>query len=285
MESINGISFIKNLVIKAGQELPEQIIALIKDTINEDIEKNEKERLKILLENAEIAKKERRPICQDTGIVNVFLFLPEGSKLPFFFKEAINRAVEEAYREAGFRASTVTTPIGLRKNPGTNRPAFIKIIDNENDDKVRLVVMPKGAGSENASFVKMYLPTVSEEDLLLDLSNEIAKRAPFSCPPIIVGVSIGGTFDSAPLNAKLALLNAGRYESDFGKKLKEMINTTGIGAFGLGGKITALDVQVNFEPTHIASLPVAVSMSCHALRFAEAVFEIEEWEKISFLEF
>jgi fumarate hydratase subunit alpha len=282
LKSVNGVSLIKDLVIKAGLELPEHIIALIRNTIDEDIDDRERERLGILLENAQIAKDERRPICQDTGVVTVFLFLPEGAKLPLFFKEASNMAVEKAYREAGFRASTVSMPIGIRKNPGTNLPAFIKIIDAENDENVRLVVMPKGAGSENASFMKMYLPTVSEEELLRDLSSEIAKRVPFSCPPVIVGVSIGGTFDSAPLNAKLALFDAGRFSSDFGKELKEMINRTGIGAFGLGGKITALDVQVRFEPTHIASLPVAVSMSCHALRFAEAVFTLEEWQNISF---
>lgn len=278
----SGFEILKNLIIKAGTELPNPVIDLIELAKENETEKKAKDRLQILIENAKIAKEEKRPICQDTGVLSVYLFLPEGAKLPLFFKETCDAAVEEAYKEAGFRFSTVSFPIGQRKNPGTNRPAFIKVIDAGQKDSVRIVVMPKGAGSENSSFIKMYLPTINESDLLRDLSEEIAKRAASSCPPVIAGVSIGGTFEGAALNAKLALLDAGLFKTDFGETLKNLVNEASIGPFGLGGKTTALDVQVRFEPAHIASLPVAVAMSCHALRYAEVTFSLEEWEEITF---
>ncbi|MCX7831919.1 MAG: fumarate hydratase [Actinobacteria bacterium] len=278
----NAYQIFKKEVIKANTVLPQPVRNLLNRAIEEEDNKDAIKRLKILIENALIAEEEKRPICQDTGIVNVFVFLPEGVCLPEGFYGTLNMSIYDAYKESGFRFSTVNPPIIDRRNDMTNKPAFLKIIDAGFSDVVRIVFMPKGAGSENASFIKMFKPTTSFDDLLEDLSKRIVEKARFSCPPVIAGISIGGTFDSAPLKAKLSLLEAGLYTSEIAKEIKERINKSGIGPFGLGGLTTALDVTVNLEPTHIASLPVAVSMSCHALRYSICEFKINEWQDLKF---
>lgn len=272
----------KKEIIKANTLLPEAVKILLNRALEEETNKEAVKRLKILIENALIAEEEKRPICQDTGVLNVFVFLPEGACLPEGFYETLNMAVYDAYKESGFRFSTVNPPIIDRRNDMTNRPAFLKVIDAGFSDVVKIVFMPKGAGSENSSFIKMYNPTTPFDELLEDLSREIIKKTRFSCPPVIAGISFGGTFDSAPLKAKLSLLEAGLYSSEMAKEIKERINKSGIGPFGLGGLTTALDVTVSLEPTHIASLPVAVSMSCHALRYSIYEFKIDEWQNLEF---
>lgn len=272
----------KEAIIRANTVLPEPVRKLLASAVEKEEYAVIKRRLEVLLENAEIAEKEKRPVCQDTGLMNVFLFLPEGAVLPDGFFSTVNRALKDAYKEAGFRFSTVNPPVINRKNPMTNEPAFLKVIDAGAVDTVKVVFMPKGAGSENASFVKMFKPTASFACIIDEISREIAKKAMFSCPPVIAGVCIGGTFDSAPLKAKISLLDTGVLESEAGIEIRERINSSNIGPFGLGGKTTALSVQVAFEPTHIASLPVAVSMSCHALRYSVLEFSLDEWFKLKF---
>jgi len=273
---------IKAAIIRANTVLPEPLLSLISVAVEEENDPRVKTRLRILLENARIAAGEKRPICQDTGLLNAFLFLPEGCELKRGLKEVLDHAVFEAYREGGFRFSTVNPPLLQRRNPGTNQPVFLKVVPVQNSRKVRLVLMPKGAGSENASFIMMLKPTTPYEEVVRIVAAEIIKKALLSCPPVVAGVAVGGTFDSAPLNAKLSLLEAGVYETEFGKEVKEIVNKSGIGPFGLGGCTTALWITTSFEPTHMASLPVAVSMSCHALRYAELQFTLEEWKSLNF---
>lgn len=279
---MKGYEILKELIIKANTELPQPVLKLLQEAYEKAEEKNIKRRLQILLENAEIARKEKKPICQDTGLLNVFLFLPEGARYPEGFEDTLNKALYDAYFEGGFRFSTVNPPINGRKNPKTNKPPFLKIIPSGFAGKVRIVAMPKGAGSENVSFVKMFKPTTASDLLIDELVKLIVKKIRFSCPPVILGISIGGTFDSAPLKAKLSLLEAGKYETELGKAIAEKINLSEIGPFGLGGFPTVLSACISLEPTHIASLPVAVNFSCHALRYAEAEFTFDEWESLEF---
>lgn len=273
---------IKEAIIRANTVLPEPVLGAISAAAEEEKDPRAKTRLHILLENARIAAGEKRPICQDTGLLNAFLFLPEGCELKRGLKEALNRAVFEAYREGGFRFSTVNPPLLKRRNPGTNQPVFLKVVPVQESREIRLVLMPKGAGSENASFLMMLKPTTSYEEVVRTVAAEIIKKAPLSCPPVAAGVAVGGTFDSAPLNAKLSLLEVGIYETEFSREVKELVNESGIGPFGLGGSTTAFWITASFEPTHMASLPVAISMSCHALRYAELKFTLEEWESSGF---
>jgi fumarate hydratase subunit alpha len=280
--SADFFDLVKEAIIRANTVLPEPVLQLIERAIEAEEDIKARKRLEILLENARIAREKKRPICQDTGLLNVFLFLPEGSKLPLGFQHLLDRAVFEAYREGGFRFSTVNPPLLDRNNLGTNKPAFLKIIPVKEARVVKLVFMPKGAGSENASFILMLKPTTPYEEVVEQVAQTIIKKASSSCPPIIVGVSAGGTFDSAALKAKLSLLETGVYLSDFGLEILEAVNKSGIGPFGLGGSTTALWINTAFEPTHIASLPVAVSMSCHALRYAELEFDPQEWNTLEF---
>lgn len=272
----------KEQIVKANTVLPESVKRLIEISIESEEDKKARERLKILLKNAEIAEREKRPICQDTGVLNVFLFLPEGVPLPKGLENTVNLALRDAYLESGFRLSTVNPPVIERKNTGDNRPAFLKVMDSGLKDTVKMVFMPKGGGSENASFIKMFKPSTAIDSVIEEISRTVAKKAMFSCPPVIVGLSFGGTFDSAPLKAKISLLEAGKFETELGRTIRERVNSSQVGPFGLGGSTTVLAVTTEFEPTHIASLPVAVCMSCHALRYSVLEVPVDEWVKMKF---
>lgn len=232
--------------------------------------------LQILLENAAIAREQKRPICQDTGLLNIFIEIPSGWPVPEALLERAEKATAEAYREAGFRMSTVFPPVGERRNLGDNTPPFIKLFPVESNT-ARVTVMPKGAGSENVSFLMMLNPTVSEEEIADLIAKKVVGFAAKACPPLVLGICVGGTFDSAPVEAKKALLDEVSTTPGLGKEVKEKVNRSGIGPFGLGGRTTVLGVNVVERATHIASLPVAVSVSCHALRSASQRFDRKEW--------
>lgn len=233
----------------------------------------------ILIQNAEIAEKERIPICQDTGMAIVFLkigqdvHLTDGS-----LNEAVNRGVERGYTDNLLRASVVADPLYERKNTKTNTPAVIytEITDGE---KVEVEIMAKGFGSENKSAVKMLTMADGEKGVIDFVCDTVEKAGPNACPPFVIGVGIGGTFDYCALLSKKALLReAGTHHSDekFAKleeKLLERINELNIGPMGFHGKTTALAVNVEEAPTHIAGMPVAVNVCCHVCRHAKAVIE------------
>ena len=229
--------------------------------------------LGILVENAKVAERERLPICQDTGVAAVFLEIGEDVHITGGnVKDAVNLGVGKAYVDANLRKSIVADPI-MRKNTETNTPAFIHI-DIVGGDKVKIYVMPKGFGSENKSRTVMLNPTCTPEDII-DFCVETVKLAgPDGCPPYVLGVGIGGTLDTCTLMAKKALLRPIDEEStqehiaEMEKKIKEKVNSLDIGVMGLGGASTVMGVNVNEVPTHIAGLPVAVNVSCHALRSA-----------------
>lgn len=267
---------VMELCIKANIELGDDLIEAFEDAIESETSPRGKEILKELLENAKLAKIERLPICQDTGIVVVILEIPQdvifvGDGL----EEAINRGVRRGYRDGYFRSSVVSDPIH-RVNTGDNTPAIIHTKITKGD-KVVVKVVPRGGGSENMSGAMMLNPGDGMDKVKSYVVSHIRNVAPFSCPPLIVGVGIGGTFDACALVAKEALLrrigspNPDPKINRFEQEIKDEINRLGIGPAGLGGKTTALSVHITSLPTHIASLPVVISVGCHANRHKEAV--------------
>ena len=226
-------------------------------------------------ENYRIAREERVAICQDTGMA--VLFLEIGQDVHFMggvFEEAIHEGVRKAYAEGYLRKSVVSDPLFDRKNTGDNTPAVIhtRIVPG---DKVHLLATAKGFGSENMSAVKMLVAADGEEGVLRFIVDTVKKAGPNPCPPVIVGVGIGGTMEQAALMAKkmtarpLDTWNKDSRYRALEEKALRLINGLGIGPAGIGGRTTALKVNIEYAPTHIAGMPVALNMCCHAARHAE----------------
>lgn len=252
--------------------------------IKESLEKSRKEETfelagqvldKIIL-NSEIACKEEMPMCQDTGMACVFLEI--GQDVHFIggnLEEAINEGVRRGYEEGFLRKSVVEDPI-RRVNTKDNTPAII-YYDIVDGDKVKITLAPKGFGSENMSRIGMLKPSDGLEGVKNFIIETVKAAGPNPCPPMVVGVGIGGTFDKAAYLAKKALIrpintsNKDEFYKDLEIELLEKINKLGIGPQGFGGKTTALGINIETYPTHIAGLPVAVNINCHATRHKEAV--------------
>ncbi len=232
--------------------------------------------LESIKENIGIAEEGVFPLCQDTGMACVFLEIGQDVHLVGgSLNDAVNEGVRRGYTEGYLRKSIVADPL-RRTNTGDNTPAYIstEIVEG---DRVKITVAPKGFGSENMSAIKM-LPPSAGEDGVKDFVIETCEKAGANpCPPIVVGVGIGGTFDKAALMAKKALLlpvdgsNEDEYYAAMEKELLDRINDLGIGPQGFGGRTTALAVRVIAAPTHIAGLPVAVNVNCHVSRHKEAI--------------
>ncbi len=233
--------------------------------------------LQQLLENADIAAREEMPICQDTGLAVIFADVGQDVHIVGGdFTAAVNEGVRRGYVDGYLRKSSVAEPLFDRKNTGDNTPAVlhVRLVPG---DGLRLRLAPKGAGSENKSVVKMLVPADGIEGVRRVVLDAVLAAGPNSCPPMVVGVGLGGTMEVAALCAKraaardLASRNADPRYAAFEDELLEMVNRTGIGPQGLGGRTTALKVHVEWAPTHIASLPVAVNINCHAARHAEVL--------------
>lgn len=238
-----------------------------------------KEVLQRLLENAEIAQTEQVPICQDTGMAVIFADVGQQVFVEGDLEQAIHQGVREGYEQGYLRKSVVADPL-RRTNTGDNTPAIIhyRIVPG---DTITITVAPKGFGSENMSGIKMLKPSDGKEgvmDFVVELVNK-GKGNP--CPPIVVGVGIGGTMELAALLAKRALLlpvdhaNPDSFYGDMEQQLLTRINQSGIGPMGWGGNTTALGVNILTHPTHIAGLPVAVNISCHVTRHARETIQGE----------
>jgi fumarate hydratase subunit alpha len=267
---------IKKLSMDANYFLGEDVIDAIKAALPKEESPLGKEILNQILENAEIAKTDKMPLCQDTGLAAIFVELGqdvhvEGNS----FEEAIHEGIRQGYKEGFLRKSLVEDPL-RRKNTGDNTPAVIstRIVDG---DKIKITILPKGGGSENMSAVRMLKPSDGEEGVKSFVVETVKKAGGNPCPPIIVGVGIGGSFDKCAYLAKKALLrklgslHPDPYYAAIEKELLERVNNTGIGPQGLGGRITALAVHIEVHPCHIASLPVAVNTQCHSARHKEIV--------------
>ena len=233
--------------------------------------------LKQIIENDDIAAREKIAICQDTGMAVVFVELGQEVQIvDGDFNEAINRGVREAYTAGYLRKSVVSDPLFDRKNTKDNTPAIIHV-NIVPGDKVRITVTAKGFGSENMSSLKMLKPADGVEGVKRFVVETAINAGPNPCPPIIVGVGIGGTMEMAAILSKKAILRPiGQHNGDMRyaqleDEILEEINKSGIGPAGLGGRTTALAVHIEHFPTHIAGLPVAVNICCHASRHAETV--------------
>ena len=269
---VKGITkAVRDLCIETNILADEDVLGAFKTALQNEKSAVGREVLKTLIDNARIAKEEKLPICQDTGMAIVFLEIGQDVHLAGGdLEDAVNEGVRQGYKEGYLRKSVVKHPV-LRGNTGDNTPAVIhtRIVPG---DKVKITVAPKGFGSENMSFVKMLKPTEGFEGVKAFVLDCVKNAGVNPCPPIVVGVGIGGTFEKAALMAKEALtrrLGEKSIKEDLAKlegELLEEINKTGIGPQGLGGATTALAVHVNDFPTHIAGMPVAVNICCHAYR-------------------
>jgi len=264
---------VRDLCIDANTHLGEDVLEAFAKAIDQEVSPTGKDILKKLVENAGIAKAEEIPICQDTGFAVVFVELGQEVHLVGGdLKEAINEGVRQGYQE-GYLRKSVCHPF-TRKNTGDNTPAVIHF-DIVPGDGVKLIVAPKGGGSENMSRVTMLTPAVGVQGVKDFVVQRVKESGANPCPPTIVGVGIGGTFETAALLAKKALLRPLGSENPSGelatleRELYQEINELGVGPQGLGGRITSLAVHVNMMESHIASLPVAVNIQCHAARHKE----------------
>jgi fumarate hydratase subunit alpha len=274
MRNINSeeiTSAVKKLSIDANYYLGDDVVKVIKDSVDKEESPLGKEILNQILENADIARKERMPLCQDTGLAAIFVEL--GSEVHIeglTLESAIQEGVAQGYEDGYLRKSMVEDPL-RRKNTGDNTPAVISIRIVKGD-KIKITILPKGGGSENMSAIKMLKPSDGEDGVKDFVVETVKKAGGNPCPPIIVGIGIGGSFDKCAHLAKKALLrevgstHADPYYADMEKELLEKINKIGIGPQGLGGRITALAVHIETHPCHIASLPVAVNTQCHSAR-------------------
>ncbi|MEA1964578.1 MAG: fumarate hydratase [Candidatus Aerophobetes bacterium] len=268
---------IKELFLRANYHINPDLMNRLTEALKEETSEIEKSVLKMIIENNKIASKEEVPICQDTGLAVVFVEVGQEVHLvDGDFTEAINQGVKEAYQEGYLRKSVVDDPIFERKNTKTNTPAII-YTDIVPGDKIKLLVMPKGFGSENMSAIGMLKPADGPEGIVNFIVETVKKAGPNPCPPTIIGVGIGGTADKAMVIAKKAIArkigehNRNEKYAAMEKEVLEKINNLGIGPAGLGGNITCLAVHIDYLPTHIAGLPVAVNVCCHTARHAEGI--------------
>jgi len=267
---------VEKLCIQANYELNGDILAALEEGMELEESETGRRVLCQLAENARIAARERMAICQDTGMAVVFIELGQdvhirGGSL----SEAVNEGVRRGYEKGFLRKSVVSDPFE-RINTRDNTPAVIHY-DIVEGDRIRIAVAPKGFGSENMSGVRMLKPSDGIEGVKSFILEMVDRAGPNPCPPIVVGVGVGGTMEKAALLAKKALLRpVDRRSGDerirkLEEEMKELINGLGIGPAGLGGRLTAIAVNIEVFPTHIAGLPVAVNISCHVTRHAEAV--------------
>lgn len=268
---------VSKLFKQANYELGEDVLTTLRKARQDEESPLGREVIDRILENAGIAASEKVALCQDCGVALVFLELGQSACIVGGdLYEAINEGVRRAYREGYLRKSMVSQPLSARRNTGDNTPAIIHT-DIVPGDKLRITVMPKGAGAENMTRLGMLLPTAGRKGVVDFVVSAVDEAWSNPCPPVIIGVGIGGTAEKTLMLAKQALLReVGKPHpdaeiADLEREIQQKVNNLGIGPMGYGGRITALAVHVEGFPAHIGSLPVAVSFQCHSARHKEAV--------------
>jgi len=261
---------VAQICLDAAYNLSEDVITAFDRAIETETAPGAKEIIELLKENARIAREEHIPICQDTGIAVFFVEIGQDLRIKNgFIVDAINEGVRKGYKE-GYLRKSVVDPI-TRKNTGDNTPAII-YTELVPGDKLKISFLPKGAGSENMSVIRMMRPTEGVEGIRNFVLECAQKAGANPCPPVVIGVGIGGSFEKAALLAKKSLLrpvgspNPKLELASLEETLLKAVNRTGIGPEGFGGKVTAMAVHIESFPCHIASLPVAVNINCHAAR-------------------
>ncbi len=261
---------VKELSIKANLYLPEDMVNAEEKAYNEEIDEPAKSILGLMKDNLSSAEELSIPICQDTGMAVVFIEAGRDVHFNCDLYEAVNEGVRRGYREGHLRFSVVSDPLN-RVNSGDNTPAIVYLSQTE-WDSVRITVAPKGFGSENMSRIKMFNPTASREEILSFIVETVSVAGANPCPPVVLGVGIGGDFEYSAFLSKKALVrdiseeNPNEFYRELENEALKRINELGIGPQGLGGKTTALKVNIETYPTHIAGLPVAVNVGCHVNR-------------------
>ncbi len=268
------VTAVKNLILTTATNLPEDTIKALEKAYEEEKSDVAREVIKQLLENAKIAREEKRPLCQDTGLAVFFVKLGQDVRVVGGnIKDAINEGTELGYKEGYLRASTCNcfTRANLKDTVGYNLPAIIHF-DIVEGDKIEIEYAAKGGGSENVSRAKVLPPAAGKQGIIEFVKEVISDAGGNPCPPITVGVGIGGTFEKAAISSKHALFrDVGTRNPDpeldaLEQEILEEVNKLGIGAMGMGGTKTALAVHIEANPCHIASLPVSVNVQCHSSR-------------------
>lgn len=266
---------VKELCIEANTNLSEDVLEALNKALAKEKSPVGREIIRQLIKNSQIAWREKLPLCQDTGFAIIFVEIGQDARIiEGTLEAAVNEGVRRGYQEGYLRKSIVKDPL-IRKNTEDNTPAIIhtEIVPGEN---IKIGLLAKGGGAENCSAIKMFKPSSSKEEIDAFILETVENAGANACPPMIIGVGIGGTFDSAPILAKKALLRTVGMRSStpelalWEKELLEKINKTGIGPMGLGGTTTALAVNIIKHPCHMSSLPVAVNIECHAHRYKHA---------------
>lgn len=270
------IQAVKTLCIEANYQLPQDVRNAIDQASQTEDGQLAKQTLSILKENAKMAQSLSVPICQDTGMACLFVEIGQDVHVQGSLQDALQEGVRQGYQEGYLRKSVVDDPVFDRINTKDNTPALIhyEIVEG---DKLKIIVAPKGFGSENMSQVKMLKPSDGVEGIKDFVLKVVEEAGPNACPPMVIGVGIGGSFDYVTYLAKKAMLrDIGTHHSDLRyqqleEELLEKINQLGIGPAGYGGKTTALSLNIETYPTHIAGMPVAVSICCHVARHKEVI--------------
>ncbi|MEA3354705.1 MAG: fumarate hydratase [Campylobacterota bacterium] len=268
------VKAVRDIIVHCGTDLPQDAYDALQQAMEDEKSPVSKEVLRQILENADIAKNEKRPLCQDTGLAVFFVNVGDEVKINGgLLKDAINKGTEQGYRDAYLRASTCEpfSRANLKDKVGYNLPAIIHF-DIVKGDKIDIEYAAKGGGSENVSRATVFPPAAGKDGIVEYVKEVISNAGPNPCPPITVGVGIGGTFEKACISSKHALFRTlGTHNEDpemdeLEQRILTEINNLGIGAMGMGGTKTALAVHIEANPCHIASLPVSVNVQCHSSR-------------------
>jgi fumarate hydratase subunit alpha len=268
---------VRQLCMDVSYDLPQDVEAALEQGLAKEESSFGKYCLEQIIHNCHLAREHRQAMCQDTGIAVVYLYIGQDVHITGgSLADAVNEGVRQGYEDGYLRKSVVEEPLFERMNTGDNTPAVMHM-ELVPGDQLRIMVVPKGAGSENMGAMKMLKPADGLEGAKQFILDTVRNAGGNPCPPIVVGIGVGGTMEKAPMLAKQALTreigsrNPNPLYAKLEDELLEAINNMGIGPQGLGGRVTALAVHIEYYPTHIAMLPVAVNINCHAARHKEVV--------------
>lgn len=262
----------EELAVRASLDLPPDVEGALREAVEREGSPLSRYALRMIVDNARVAREEGLPVCQDTGMFHLFVEVGEGTSLPAGYQLAADEGIRRATSRVPLRSSLVDDPLFSRRNRGDNTPVVVHVHAGGPPGKARLTLLAKGGGSENAARLFLLLPGEGKEGLKRVVREAVQAKAAQACPPVVIGVGVGGEAAGALEMALRSLLRplGERHPrgslAELEEELLTEVNGTGIGAAGLGGEVTALDVHLEEAPTHIACLPVGVVICCHALR-------------------